>query len=86
MEPIVISLEAGAGGKPAQVNFDGITDEISKAVDRISKLKRLENSSVLIRADAGVQHKELVQVIDVLNKLGARIVSMAVRSEAAEKK
>ena len=68
------------------MKFEGKIEPISKAVERISKLKRLKTSSVLIRADAEAEHKDLVYLIDALQKVGVEKLSISVREEPAEGK
>lgn len=76
-EPQVITLLAG-NDKPTQVTIDGTTEDLTKAVTRIGKLKRLRNSSVLVRADASIEHKEVVKVLDALQRIGAVKISIAI--------
>ena len=83
---VVISLQAGAEGEPAQVKFEGTKESISKAVERISKLKRLADSSVSIRADPDAEHKDVVLLLDALQKVGVEKLSLSVLEEPAEGK
>jgi biopolymer transport protein ExbD len=79
VETIVITVKAGANGKPSQVSIGETTEVFSKAIVQIPKLDLPRETAVLVRADREVPFQELAAILSALKKADVTNVSIAVR-------
>lgn len=73
--PLIIGVTLGENGQP-RITMEDRTESLPDSLKRLQKLKR---TSVLIRADADVQHESVVSILDSLQKAGIEKISVAVR-------
>jgi biopolymer transport protein ExbD len=76
--PLVFSLKRGEDGKPALYLNDNATDE-AHVRDLFSKTKPSDDQPVSLSADKGIAYGEVMNVVNLLESLGLKKLSLDTR-------